>query len=79
MNLLFYLVSPTIYIMLDYCKIILEKMSFDRALFTKELKKALSYLSEKERIDFKNWCYKKFSHQYDSLLTRVFKREWQPI
>lgn len=45
--------------MLDYTKIILQKVSFDAKLFTKELKKAISRLLPSEIEELKIWlqCY----------------------
>lgn len=40
---------------LDYYKIILDKVSFDRALFTKEYKKAISKIKKSEISDLNNW------------------------
>ena len=44
--------------MLSYCKIILEKMSFDPVLLNKEYHKCLSYLSYHEAEVFKQWVCK---------------------
>jgi hypothetical protein len=41
--------------MLDYCKLILMKMSFDRSLFRKEYRKTFAYLNEAEQQELKNW------------------------
>lgn len=41
--------------MLDYCKIILEKVSFDPKLFRKEYKKSLKFLSNKDQMELKKW------------------------
>jgi hypothetical protein len=41
--------------MLDYSKIILSKISFDRTLFKKEYRKAVKYLNADERIQLKSW------------------------
>jgi hypothetical protein len=41
--------------MLEYCKIILEKLSFNRTLFHKEYKKSFRYLQPEERVEFKRW------------------------
>jgi hypothetical protein len=41
--------------MLDYCKLILVKMSFDRSLFRKEYRKTFTYLNEAEQLELKNW------------------------
>jgi hypothetical protein len=41
--------------MLEYSKIILSKISFDKKLFIKEYKKAFKYLDKSERTALKNW------------------------
>jgi hypothetical protein len=41
--------------MLDYCKLILMKMSFDRSLFRKEYRKTFAYLNETEQQELKKW------------------------
>jgi len=41
--------------MLRYCKIILEKVSFDKFLFKKEYYKAIKYLNSNERIELRVW------------------------
>lgn len=40
----------------DYSKCVLEKVSFDKVLFRKELRKLLGYLSVGERIQLLRWC-----------------------
>ena len=42
--------------MLEYCKTILKKVSFDSTLFEKELRKALSYVNKEERMKLLQWC-----------------------
>ncbi|MFT4786070.1 MAG: hypothetical protein ACI8QD_001629 [Cyclobacteriaceae bacterium] len=58
--------------MLEYFKTILSKVSFDRLLFEKELKKAINALIPKEIEKLKNWCYEKFAHLYHSVLQTCF-------
>lgn len=41
--------------MLEYVKIVLSKVSFDRKLFRKEYKKSLSWLSTNEASELKQW------------------------
>jgi hypothetical protein len=41
--------------MLEYSKIILSKISFDKALFIKEYNKAFRYLDHNERTALKQW------------------------
>lgn len=41
--------------MLDYCKLILQAVSFDRKLFRKEYKKALRWLPQADASHLKVW------------------------
>ena len=41
--------------MLEYCKTILQKISFSKSLFKKEYKKTFNYLNEGERVELKKW------------------------
>ncbi|WP_226390115.1 hypothetical protein [Penaeicola halotolerans] len=58
--------------MLEYTKTILMKVSFDRRLFEKELKKALNLILPHEIIAFKSWCYEKFGQIYGTILNKYF-------
>lgn len=58
--------------MLDYVKMILLKVSFNKALFEKELRKALKMLLPAEVPDFRAWCYQQFARVYRRVLKRVF-------
>lgn len=60
--------------MLDYVKVILEKVSFESSLFEKELKKALKLLSFREIRELRKWCYKKFGSIYRGILNKTFRR-----
>ena len=55
--------------MLDYSKLILEKVSFDSTLFEKELRKALRMLIPTDREELKSWVIRTFGPQYQSLFT----------
>ncbi len=59
--------------MLDYVKMILLKVSFNKVLFEKELRKALKMLMPAEVPDFRAWCYQQFSRIYSRVLKRVFR------
>ena len=59
--------------MLEYAKTILRKVSFDRKLFEKELKKALKLLIRQEIMELKEWCYVHFGHLYRTILNRHFR------
>lgn len=41
--------------MLDYCKLVLQSVRFDKKLFRKEYRKALRWLSPLEAITLKFW------------------------
>ena len=51
--------------MLEYSKIILQKVSFDLQLFHKELGKAVSQLCEKEVRELETWLRKNFAPQME--------------
>jgi hypothetical protein len=58
--------------MLEYVKTILSKVSFDRRLFEKELRKAIRALVPEELRDLKEWCYTKFGDLYRTVLNKYF-------
>lgn len=58
--------------MLDYVKMILQKVSFSRKLFEKELRKALRHIQPADLLGFKTWCYQQFARLYRRVLKRVF-------
>lgn len=53
----------------EYCKLILKKISFDRALLKKEYFKALRLLSESETSLFTAWCKNEFGDRCEFLNT----------
>jgi hypothetical protein len=59
--------------MLEYFKMILKKVSFERSLFEKELKKAISRLVGTEIKELKDWCYQNFSVRHRVVLDKCFK------
>jgi uncharacterized protein YqeY len=58
--------------LLEYFKIILEKVSFDAKLFEKELRKALAQLAKAELKILKNWCYEQFGKKYKQIIKNAF-------
>ena len=60
--------------MLEYIKTILQKVSFDKALFEKELAKAIKMLVPDEIKQLKRWCYAQFGTIYRAVLNRCFAR-----
>ncbi|GMQ28764.1 hypothetical protein [Algoriphagus confluentis] len=59
--------------MLEYVKTILQKVSFSRYLFERELKKGLRYLMPSEIEEFRDWCYEMFGRLYLPILNRYFR------
>lgn len=55
--------------MLEYTKMILEKVSFEPKIFRKELKKAINYISKEEYRHLKDWCKRNFSNKMRSRKT----------
>lgn len=59
--------------MLELCKEILLKVSFDKLLFQKELNKALRWISNSdEKESLKKWCYSKFGKEYPEVIKLAF-------
>jgi hypothetical protein len=60
--------------MFEFVKKILEKVSFDRELFRKELSKGVKVVSTQERMMLYTWCIATFGHMYRDVIFEVFKR-----
>ncbi|MEP1035598.1 hypothetical protein [Ekhidna sp.] len=58
--------------MLEYFKTILSKVSFDRRLFEKELRKAIKALIPDEVYELREWCFAKFGKKYEPILISCF-------
>lgn len=59
--------------MLEMCKEILVKVSFDRYLFQKELKKSIRWIkSPQELQNLKDWCMHEFGARYASIIVGSF-------
>lgn len=48
--------------MLEYCYTILTKMSFDKDLFRKELRKCLGYLTQKDADVLQQWVMEHYGN-----------------
>jgi hypothetical protein len=59
--------------MLQFCKTVLKKVSFDKQLFKKELYKSLGFIEKKEWIILKIWCLSTFSI-YKDIIVEVFEK-----
>lgn len=58
--------------MLEYTKFILKKMSFDRILFEKELRKAIALMDPEECLQLKIWCINQFSEEFKRIISQAF-------
>lgn len=54
-------------------KKVLERVSFDRYLFQKELKKAISWLKEDDSKKLRTWCLASFA-MYNDVIQEVFEQ-----
>lgn len=61
--------------MLEYLKMILWKVSFDRGLFEKELRKGIAQLDTEEVLLLEDWCHELFSERYHAVLQTIFCSE----
>jgi hypothetical protein len=60
--------------MLELCKEILTKVSFDRFLFSKELRKAIKWLKGDEEIKhLRTWCMEMFGAKYSDIIKLSFR------
>jgi hypothetical protein len=59
--------------MYELSKVILEKVSFDRKLFHKELLKASNWIKPDEKTLLKMWCLSVFGNKYQEEIMEVFK------
>lgn len=58
--------------MFELSKEILQKVSFDRRLFKKELLKALRWVKKEEKLLLKAWCLATFGNRYNDIIREVF-------
>jgi hypothetical protein len=67
------MMKETTVAMLDMSKTILEKVSFDKILFRKELSKAFRWLKPDEKMILKVWALTTFGHMYKDIILDVYK------
>ena len=60
--------------MLEFSKTILQKVSFDKFLFSKELKKLILWMNEDQEgiNDLHQWCIDKYGSTYSEVITDGF-------
>ncbi len=59
--------------MLEYTKTVLQKVSFNRELFSKELRKAFKWLQKEELVVLHAWCLVTFNDTYRDVIREVFR------
>lgn len=59
--------------MYEMSKKVLTRVSFDRVLFKKELRKAKKWLKPKESLMLKAWCLATFGHMYKDIIVETFE------
>jgi hypothetical protein len=59
--------------MFELSKNILEKVSFDKVLFRKELNKAMKWLKPEEKMMLLVWCIGAFGNKYSDVISEVYK------
>lgn len=60
--------------MLEYSKLILQKVSFNGDLFKKELGKAVKFLKRDEIVMLQIWCMVTFSDKYADIIKEIFEK-----
>jgi hypothetical protein len=59
---------------LEFSKKILQKVSFDKSLFRKELIKAINWLRKEDKLLLQVWCLASFGHMYRDIIVEVFNK-----
>lgn len=59
--------------MLSFVQQVLTKVSFDKELFRKELKKGLKWISPGERAILLTWCIAHFGQSHQDVIKEVFR------
>ena len=58
--------------MLEFCKTVLKRVSFDRRLFATELKKAFRWLSKEDAEALRQWAMRQYHYKYGQVITAAF-------
>ena len=59
--------------MLEFCKSILEKVSFDQVLFKKELVKSIQWINTTDEKSLKEWCIEMYGNKYSDIIQQAFE------
>ena len=59
--------------MLEFCKSILEKVSFDQVLFKKELVKSIQWINTTDAKSLREWCIEMYGNKYSDIIQQAFE------
>lgn len=59
--------------MLEYTKTVLEKVSFNEALFTKELMKSIQWVQMDDANQLYAWCKTLYGNRYEKVIDHCFQ------
>tara|TARA_B100000795_G_scaffold60349_1_gene40376 strand:+ start:357 stop:545 length:189 start_codon:yes stop_codon:yes gene_type:complete len=59
--------------MLEFCKSVLQKVSFDHLLFQKELNKSIDWLGKSEVENLRLWCMETYGTQHGLIIQQAFE------
>ena len=58
--------------MLEFCKSVLQKVSFDHSLFQKELTKSIQWVNQTELENLRQWCMQTYGSQHGLIIQQAF-------
>lgn len=58
--------------MLEFCKSVLQKVSFDHLLFKKELNKSIQWINQSDAENLRQWCLEMYGNKYSSIIHSAF-------
>ena len=58
--------------MLEFCKSVLQKVSFDHSLFQKELNKSIQWVSQAEVENLRLWCIEPYGSKHGIIIQQAF-------
>ncbi len=59
--------------MLEFCKSVLQKVSFDHTLFQKELNKSIKWINQEDAENLRQWCLNTYGNKYADIINTAFE------
>ena len=59
--------------MLEFCKSVLHKVSFDHHLFQKELTKSIQWINQSEAESLRQWCMETYGNRHGAIIQQAFE------